>query len=58
MESDRVQPTDSVSLPTRAGLSERVRKIQEQAARMGFQSSSPDTVEADKAFMDDMWGED
>ncbi|MDK8874740.1 MULTISPECIES: hypothetical protein [Paracoccus] len=57
MESDRAQATDSDSLPTKAGLSERVHKIQEQAARMGFQSSPPDIVQADKAFMDDMWGE-
>ena len=58
MESDRVKPTDGDPPPAKAGLAERVRKIQEQAARMGFQSSSLDTVEADKAFMDDMWGED
>lgn len=58
MESDRVQGTDSDSPPAKGDLAERVRKIQEQAARMGFQSGSTDTVEANKAFMDDMWGED
>lgn len=58
MESNRVQGTDSDSPPVKAELAERMRKIQEQAARMGFQSGPTDTVEADKAFMDDMWGED
>lgn len=58
MESDHVQGTNSASPPAKAEFAERVRKIQEQAARMGFQSGPTDTVEADKAFMDDMWGED
>lgn len=57
MKSDRVQGTDRDSPPAKAGLAEHVCKIQEQAARMGFQSGSTDTVEANKAFMDDMWGE-
>lgn len=58
MESNHVQGTDSDSPPVKAELAERVRKIQKQAARMGFQSGPTDAVEADKAFMDDMWGED
>lgn len=58
MESDHFQATDSDSPPVKAEIAERVRKIQEQAARMGFQSGPTDTVEADKALMDDMWGED
>lgn len=57
MESNRIQGTDSASPPAKAESAERVRKIQEQTARMGFQSGPTDTVEADKTFMDDMWGE-
>lgn len=58
MESDRTQPIDCASPPAKAGLAERVRKIQEQAAQLGFQSDSTNSLEADKAFMDEMWGED
>lgn len=58
MESDRIQPVEGVPPPAKAGLAERVREVQELAAQLGFQSDSTDTIEADKAFMDEMWGED
>lgn len=58
MENDRPQATESASPSPKAGLAERVRKIQEKAAQAGIQSSSEDSIAADKAFMDEMWGED
>lgn len=58
MESDRIQPVDGVPPPAKAGLAERVREVQELAAQLGCQSDSTDTMEADKAFIDEMWGED
>ena len=46
---------DAVSLAARpASLTERVAQVQGEAAKAGFVSDGRD----DKAFMDEMWGED
>lgn len=43
-------------LSRKESLTDRVAKIQREAAALGFVSTRSD-MEGDKAFMDDMWGE-
>ena len=46
-----------IELLSRAeSLTDRVAKIQQEAAALGFVSTGTDLA-GDKAFMDDMWGE-
>lgn len=58
MENDRPQPAHCPSLHSAAGLEERVREIQKRAERAGFGVKGAASPEADKAFMDELWGED
>ncbi|WP_166461783.1 hypothetical protein [Paracoccus alkanivorans] len=55
MERERPFPQETGTV-TGESLSERVRKVQEFAKILGFGPS--DNPEADKAFMDEQWGED
>lgn len=43
-------------LSSKESLTDRVAKIQQEAAALGFVSDGSD-IAGDKAFMDDMWGE-
>ncbi len=45
------------ALAAKESLTDRVARIQRRAAEAGFVSSSSD-IAADKAFMDEQWGED
>lgn len=58
MERNRPPLDKSQPLRPRAGLAERVVEVQQRAAQAGFGPRSGATSEADKAFMDEMWGED
>jgi len=58
MENDHPQPTQRPSPDSTAGLEERVREIQKRAERAGFGTRGVASPEADKAFMDELWGED
>lgn len=50
-----VRIADAVPLAARPGsLTERVARVQREAAKAGFVSDGRD----DKAVMDEMWGED
>ncbi|MDT1064189.1 type II toxin-antitoxin system VapB family antitoxin [Paracoccus sp. CPCC 101403] len=44
------------TLSRKESLADRVVKIQQEAAALGFVSTGTD-IEGDKAFMDEMWGE-
>lgn len=44
------------ALADKETLAQRVEKIQHRAARAGFKSGGSD-IAADKAFMDDVWGD-
>ena len=44
-------------LADKESLTERVARIQRRAAETGFVSTGSN-IAADKAFMDEMWGED
>lgn len=44
------------ALSREESLADRVAKIQQEAAALGFISTGSD-IAGDKAFMDDMWGE-
>lgn len=58
MENDHPQPTRRPSPHFAAGLEERVREIQKRAEQAGFCARGAASPEADKAFMDELWGED
>lgn len=58
MENDRQQPTQRPCPHSATGLEERVREIQKRAERAGFGARGAASPEADKAFMDELWGED
>ena len=45
------------ALAAKESLTDRVARIQRRAAEAGFVSSGSDSA-ADKAFLDDQWGED
>ena len=45
------------ALAAKESLTDRVARIQHRAAEAGFVSSDSD-IAADKAFMDEQWGED
>lgn len=55
MERERPIPQETGTVAGES-LSERVRKVQKFAKRLGFRPSG--NLEADKAFMDEQWGED
>ena len=58
IKNDRPQLAHGPSLHSAAGLEERVRKIQKRAAQAGFDAGGAASPETDKAFMDELWGED
>jgi len=58
MKNDHPQPTRRPSHHSAAGLEGRVREIQKRAERAGFGARGAASPKADKAFMDELWGED
>lgn len=58
MENDSRQPGQCSSPQLTAGLVKRVHEILKRAEQAGFGARVAASSEADKALMDDMWGED